>query len=121
MKSTIRTALLTGISLLAMSAVPLLGRAPAPGQKPDCTGMDNLFREKCSMCHGQDGKGYAALHTPNFTDGAWQKAHKDPELIDAVTNGKKNEGTMPPWKGKLTQEQIEGLVHCVVRGFGPKT
>jgi mono/diheme cytochrome c family protein len=72
------------------------------------------------MCHAQDGKGYAAIHTPDFTDSKWQAAHKDDELIDAVTNGKQGEGKMPPFKDKLTPEQIDMLVKCAVRGFATK-
>ena len=92
----------------------------ALAQTPNCTGSVDLFRQKCSMCHAQDGKGYAAIHTPVFTDASWQAKHTDQELIDAVTNGKQEEGKMPAFKGKLTDAQIDSLVKCAVRGFAKK-
>lgn len=85
---------------------------------PKCDQAQNLFQDKCSMCHGPDGKGYAAIHTPNFTDPKWQAEHKDSELVDAITNGKQGEGVMPPFKDQLTAQQVDNLVKCVVRGFG---
>lgn len=84
----------------------------------DCQAAQNTFQDKCSMCHSPDGKGYAAIHTPDFTDAKWQTAHKDAELIDAITNGKQGAGEMPAFKDQLTARQIDDLVTCVVRGFG---
>ena len=77
------------------------------------------FREKCSMCHGIDGKGYAAIKTPNFTDPKWQAAHSDKELIDAIENGVKGTA-MLSFRGKLTQAQIEAVLKYI-RSLGAKT
>lgn len=69
-----------------------------------------LFKAKCSMCHGVDGKGYAAIHTPDFTSPKWQASITNNEIIHIITNGKK--GTvMPAFGGKLSASQIEGLAH----------
>jgi mono/diheme cytochrome c family protein len=70
------------------------------------------FREKCSMCHGVDGKGYAAINTPNFTDPKWQAAHGDKELFDAIENGVKGTA-MVSFKGKLDHKQIEAVIKYI--------
>ena len=70
------------------------------------------FKEKCVMCHGSDGKGLAALKTPDFTDAKWQASQKDKDLTDAIKNGKK--GTMmQPFAGKLQDDEIQALVHYI--------
>ncbi len=76
------------------------------------------FREKCSMCHGIDGTGYAAIKTPNFTDPKWQAAHKDKELLDAIENGVKGTA-MVSFKGKLTHAQMEDVLKYI-RSLGSK-
>jgi len=81
----------------------------AAGKKSEGAG---IFREKCSMCHGIDGKGYAALKTPNFTDPKWQAAHPDKELLNAIENGVP-ETAMVSFKGKLSKEQMEDVLHYI--------
>lgn len=77
-----------------------------------------IFREKCSMCHGIDGKGYAAIKTPNFTDPKWQAAHTDKELMNAIENGVK--GTeMVSFKGKLSQQEMTAVLKYI-RSLGAK-
>ena len=72
----------------------------------------SMFSEKCSMCHGVDGKGYAAINTPNFTDPKWQAAHGDKELFDAIENGVKGTA-MVSFKGKLDHKQIEAVIKYI--------
>ena len=76
------------------------------------------FREKCSMCHGVDGRGYAAINTPDFADPKWQAAHGDKELFDAIENGVKGTA-MVAFKGKLDHEQIETVLKYI-RSLGNK-
>ena len=66
------------------------------------------------MCHGPDGRG-AIARTPNFADSTWQGTKTDTELLDAVTHG--TDAGMPAFGDQLSSEQIDRLVHCVVRGF----
>lgn len=78
----------------------------------------DIFREKCSMCHGIDGKGYAAIKTPDFTDPKWQAAHPDKELLNAIENGV--QGTaMVAFKDKLSQQQINDVLKYI-RSLGAK-
>jgi cytochrome c6 len=72
-----------------------------------------LYKSKCAACHGEDGKGTTAagvkLGAHDFASPDVQK-ETDAQLIDIVTNGKNK---MPAYKGKLTDDQIKGLVGYV--------
>ena len=76
---------------------------------PDAPDGADLFQKKCSMCHGADGKGYAAIKTPDFTDPKVQASMTDAEMVAIIKNGKK--GTpMPAFGDKLTEDEIKALV-----------
>ncbi len=72
----------------------------------------DLYKQKCAMCHGADGKGFAALKTPNFTDPKYQKSVKDKDLVAIIKNGKKGT-SMPAFADKLTQDEIQALVSYI--------
>jgi cytochrome c6 len=68
------------------------------------------FKAKCAMCHGGDGSGSTAtgkalkvrdLASPDV------QGQTDAQISEIVTNGKDK---MPAYKGKLTDDQIKGLV-----------
>jgi mono/diheme cytochrome c family protein len=68
------------------------------------------FKAKCAMCHGADGSGSTAtgkalkvrdLGSTNV------QGQTDAQLTEIITNGKDK---MPAYKGKLTDDQIKGLV-----------
>jgi cbb3-type cytochrome c oxidase subunit III len=69
-----------------------------------------LFKSKCSMCHGVDGKGFSAIHTPDFTSPKWQASMTNKEITTVITNGKKGTA-MPAFGNKLKSEEIQALVH----------
>ncbi len=98
-------------------AVAVAG-SEAPGAAattpPQCGEAAVIFKERCAMCHGIDGRG-AVARTPNFTDFEWQTTTSDKVLADALTNG--TEAGMPAFGGELSSQQIDQMVHCVVRGF----
>lgn len=90
--------------LLALGAVVLA--LPLLADEPDGAA---LFKQKCSMCHGPDGKGFAAIKTPDFTDPKVQASLTDEQIVETIKNGKK--GTpMPPFKDKLKDEEIQALL-----------
>jgi mono/diheme cytochrome c family protein/uncharacterized membrane protein len=91
--------------------------APAPtGPSAD----RELFRQQCVKCHGADGTGSEARgrqpKIPNFTDNSWQARRSDAQLLASILNGKGRE--MPPWRGKVSEEQARRLVGQV-RAFAP--
>ena len=73
-----------------------------------------IYKKKCAMCHKADGKGYAAMKTPDFTDKDWQASQKDEEMIEAISKGK---APMPAFEKQLKEEEIKLLVTDVVRKF----
>lgn len=78
----------------------------------------SLFKEHCSMCHGINGKGYAAIKTPNFTDPKWQAEHTNKELQDAIRYGVPGTA-MISFEGKLNKKQMEA-VFKYIRSLGSK-
>lgn len=76
------------------------------------TNTAQLFKSKCSMCHGVDGKGFSAIHTPDFTSPKWQTATSDKEIKETIINGKKGTA-MPAFGNKLKPEEIQALVHYI--------
>ncbi len=93
----------------------VFGLALQAGPAPD--GGD-LFKQKCAMCHGADGKGYAALKTPDFTDPKVQASLTDQEITEVIKNGKKDTA-MPAFADKLSDDQIQSLV-TYIRSLGKK-
>ena len=90
--------------VLAMLALPLASFAA--DQAAD------LFKSKCAMCHGPDGKGKMA-GTKDLGSAEVQKT-SDADLTATITDGKPPK--MPAYKGKLTDDQIKSLV-AYVRTF----
>ncbi|MGH9425827.1 MAG: c-type cytochrome [Terriglobia bacterium] len=78
------------------------------------TDIQEIYKKKCAMCHKADGKGYAAMKTPDFTSKEWQESRTDEQLIETMTKGK---APMPPFEKQLTPEEIKALVTDVVRKF----
>lgn len=77
------------------------------------------FKAKCVMCHGADGAGTTPVgKSMKIRDlgSAEVQAQTDAQLSGIVTNGKNK---MPAYKGKLTDDQIKGLV-AYIRQFAKK-
>jgi mono/diheme cytochrome c family protein len=75
-----------------------------------------IFKKNCTPCHGPEGKGVAALKTPDFTDTKVQASLTDQRMLEIITNGKKDT-MMPPWAGKLSDDEIRA-VQSFVRSLG---
>jgi cytochrome c6 len=76
-------------------------------------GGADLFKAKCAMCHGPDGKGETAMgKTLKLHDlgSAEVQSQSDADLTNTITNGK---GKMPKYDGKLTKDQISDLVKYI--------
>ena len=77
-----------------------------------------LYKKQCSMCHGVEGKGFAAIKTPDFTDPKWQENHKDDEaLVTFIRTGKKPMPAFPP--ERLSDEGVRAVV-ALIRSFNKK-
>lgn len=100
------TTLLAGAVLIFASGA----RADDPGaQAKDQAKIDagaTVYAYRCATCHG-DG----LVHTSDATfDLRKLKADERPRFENSVRNGKNQ---MPPWKGILTDEQIDQLWHYI--------
>jgi DNA-binding beta-propeller fold protein YncE len=73
-----------------------------------------IFKSTCSRCHGTDGTGDtdvgAAMSVPDLHATTIQKA-SDAELTEVIKSGKGAQ--MPPFNGKLTDDQIKQLVSYI--------
>ena len=63
-------------------------------------------KAQCGVCHTLQAAGSAGNIGPNLD----QLKPQMPQIIGAVTNGI---GVMPPWKGILTDEEIEAVAYYV--------
>ena len=77
--------------------------------KADTAAGETLFKAKCAACHGADGKGKAAMKTPDWSSAEVQKM-SNAELAAVITDGKPP--TMPPFKS-LTADQVKDLVSYI--------
>ena len=68
------------------------------------------FAAKCAMCHGKTGAGDTGMgKTLKLRDLSSADVQKqaDADLVKLVTDGK---GKMPSYKGKLSDDEIKGVV-----------
>lgn len=76
-----------------------------------CLGA-KLFVEKCSVCHGENGRGLTSVGTPDFTDSKVQAGMTGGFIVETIQHGKK--GTMmPAWGGKLSDREIASVASFV--------
>jgi cytochrome c oxidase cbb3-type subunit III len=97
-------------SLLLAGIIALLtATAVQAAESPDGAA---IYKQKCQMCHGADGKGFPAIKTPDLTDPKWQASVTDKEITDVIKNGKK--GTpMPAFADKLKDDEIQAVVKFI--------
>ena len=98
-----RFILTLGLAAILLS-VP--GFAQGEGEAVDGAAV---YKKRCAMCHGQDGKGFKALKTPDMTLPEWQAAHTDEAITEVVKNGKKGTA-MPALGDKMSADEIKAVV-----------
>jgi cytochrome c oxidase cbb3-type subunit III len=95
--------------LLAGIIAPLTATVVQAAESPDGAAV---YKQRCQMCHGADGKGFPAIKTPDLTDPKWQASVTDKEITDVIKNGKK--GTpMPAFADKLKDDEIQAVVKFI--------
>ena len=110
-KKNTRLGLLTAVVVVVVAGT---GSTPLAAQDGP-----TLYKTKCAMCHGADGKGETPMGKKlNIRDLGSPEVQKqaDAELTTIISKGK---GKMPPFEGKLTAEQI-GQVLAHIRELGKK-
>jgi cytochrome c6 len=97
------------LAVLALAASLLVATLPTAAQGDGAA----VYKSKCAGCHSPDGSGSGAagkaMHLRDLGSADVQK-QTDAELIAITANGK---GTMPGYKGKLTEDQIKQVVSFI--------
>ena len=96
------------VKSVALGAL-VLGLATSTASSADSSA--DLFKQKCAMCHGENGAGKAKV--PALSSAEVQQK-SDADFKTAIEKGvKTDKGMMPGYGGKLTPEQIDELVKYV--------
>ncbi len=108
-----------GTILLALFATAgfAANSKPEANSKPAPDG--SLFKSRCALCHGADGRGKTSLGQQlKAADlhSAPVQSQSSKALHNIILHGK---GNMPPFEGQLTDEQIDQVLKFV-RQFGKK-
>ncbi|HZR66516.1 MAG TPA: cytochrome c [Terriglobales bacterium] len=89
----------------------------ASSSRAEQAATEQLYKSKCAMCHGVDGKGQTPvgqkLGAHDFASAEVQK-QSDADLAQIIQKGKNK---MPAYDGKLKPEEIKDLVGYI-RKFG---
>lgn len=96
--------------MISTMALAVLLAAALPAAAADDAAA--LYKSKCQICHGADGKGSPAGLKMGAKDFQSPEVAKqtDAELIKITKEGK---GKMPKYDGKLTDDQIKQLVKYI--------
>ena len=85
----------------------------APAVFADSAAGAALYKAKCAMCHGAEGKGDNAmgknLKLKDLASDDVQNVH-DSEMKTLIENGK---GKMPAFKGKLNDKQVGDVIQFI--------
>jgi cytochrome c6 len=114
MKGEKENTLLALLTAIVIVLVAVAGSTPLAAQDGP-----TLYKTKCAMCHGADGKGETPMGKKlNVRDLGSPEVQKqsDAELTTIISKGKNK---MPPFEAKLTAEQI-GQVLAHIRELGKK-
>jgi len=80
---------------------------------------DEIYAEKCALCHGDDGKGSPTgidFGVKNFTDAEWQGSRTDDDFVNSITHGNPENSNYLPFGDMLLEEEIKAMA-VYVRKF----
>jgi cytochrome c5 len=106
------------LRFVVIPAVACLALAALAAARPEEVDGAALFKQRCSMCHGQDGKGISFMKTPDYTDPKWQAGITDDQIVDRIKNGKPDTAMKPYGGGaELKDDEVQALLKQI-RAFG---
>ena len=80
---------------------------------------EDIFRNRCTMCHGLDGSGDTTLgkkyKIPDLRSEKVQQ-HADDELLEIISGGR---GDMPAFKKKLSRDSMHEVIDHLRKLSGP--
>lgn len=97
------------ISMVILSVWALTPAAWAVSFEKSVADGKSIYAKNCAACHGANGEGGVgpALNQKSKLDSIGME-----NIRKTVEDGKPGTA-MPPWKGVLTEQQIEDVVHFV--------
>jgi cytochrome c6 len=95
--------------IINILALGLLLAAAVPAVADDAAA---LYKSKCQMCHGPDGKGSAAGQKMGVRDFHAPEVAKESDA-DLAKITKEGKNKMPKFDGKLTDDQIKDLIKFI--------
>lgn len=63
-----------------------------------------MYLTNCAACHGRDAAGMPGSACPNLTDDAWKNVNKLGDILTVINKGANN-GAMPAWENRLSQNE----------------
>lgn len=96
-------------AMICTMALGMLLAAAIPAAADDAAA---LYKSKCQVCHGADGKGTAAGQKMGARDFNSPEVAKQSDA-DMAKITKEGKGKMPKFEGKLTDDQIKELVKYI--------
>lgn len=96
--------------LIGVAALGLMAAMAVRGVAQD--DAVSLYKSKCQACHGPDGKGSAAGQKMGVKDFHSPEVAKESDA-DMIKVTKEGKGKMPKYEGKLTDDQIQGLIKYI--------
>jgi mono/diheme cytochrome c family protein len=117
---TANTTVSTANQAAPTNAAPTVAATPAD----EFASVREIYKESCVGCHKGDGSGGEKIldngdkiRVPSYKSPGAMNASDD-KLYDYIANGE--EGEMPAFKGKLTEEQMRTLVKFIRKEFQGK-
>ncbi len=98
-----------GLAFLSLSCFLL----PSPARAADLAGGEAIYKGRCAVCHGKDGRGdgpAGKAFNPKptaFADPAYFKGLTDADLKKSIVDGKP---PMPAFKGTLKDQEVDNVV-----------
>jgi len=91
-----------------------IAQTPLAELQRDATAMRSawhLFNNNCTVCHGPDAGGQAALF-PSLSDADWQWGGDEAQLTQTITQGR--QAVMPPWQAVLGDDGVAKMTDYVI-------
>jgi mono/diheme cytochrome c family protein len=113
------------VIVIALACVFGAHKSAIAAPSTDTTPGAKIYSANCSACHGADGGGTAGAFPPlagnSMVTGSPGKviaAVKNGLTGETTVNGKTYNGSMPAWKGKLTNAEIADVVTYIRASWG---
>jgi mono/diheme cytochrome c family protein len=93
------------VAIVALCAALLPATTVSAQEKAKIEAGEDVYDTNCQICHGEQ-----LVNTGQTFDLRRLKDNERPRFENSVRNGKNQ---MPPWKGKLTDEEIDQLWYYI--------